>query len=261
MAPATESTILLVFNGLRRVLASEDQPFLVEIGRNPTILGKLGAKIVQTVVDLGRIGVDLRLRARGVPDHLLGAGAIGALDRLGDDRVGLPILEADDRGLAHGSAAGTQLLVPVLVILLAAQMGFVGFHRSVQRVPRGGERLADAMPEEPSGFLRDPEHLGELDAGDSLGWPSRKKMAIARMRNGSLLCFMRLPVRSEKYFPQVPQRYGMGLAWGTSRTQPTAWQWKQRRSPSGQRSFSNQRLAACSSGNLSNSSTGLIARG
>ena len=51
-----------------------------------------------------------------------------------------------ETGLAHGSAAGIQLLVPVLVLLLAAQVGFVGFHGSVQRVVRGGERLADAMP-------------------------------------------------------------------------------------------------------------------
>ena len=45
-------------------------------------------------------------------------------------------------------------------------------------------------------------------------------------------------------------RHGLGR--GMSWTQPTAWQRKQLRSPSGQRSFSNQRLAACSSGNLSN---------
>ena len=104
-------------------------------------------------------------RGNGVADQLLGGGAIGALVRLGDDRMGLAILEAYDRGLAYGSPSGIQLLGPVLVLLLAARVGFIGFHGSVQRVLRGGERLADSMSEEPSGFLRDPEQLGELDAG------------------------------------------------------------------------------------------------
>ena len=43
--PATESIIPLPFNGLRQVPASEDWPFLAEIGRNPAIFGNLGAKI------------------------------------------------------------------------------------------------------------------------------------------------------------------------------------------------------------------------
>ena len=45
MVPATESIIPLPFNGLRRVAASEDWPFLAEIGRNTAIFGNLGAKI------------------------------------------------------------------------------------------------------------------------------------------------------------------------------------------------------------------------
>ena len=50
-----------------------------------------------------------------------------------------------------------------------------------------------------------PSSLASWTLDDPLGSSGIRYMAITQIRNGSLLCFMRLPVQSEKFFLQAPQ--------------------------------------------------------
>ena len=65
---------------------------------------------------------------------------------------------------------------------------------------------------------------------------------------------MTVPVLTEKYFRHAEQRYGMGLPEGTAATSSTVPQRGHESTPFGQRMEVNQSVAACSVGNMSNSS-------
>lgn len=123
-----------------------------------------------------RVGGSLvRIDRRGTVymshDKTVQVDPVGPVHRLGGDAIGVAVLRSDDGGLADRAAAGAKLLRVVLVLLLAAHVGFVHLDGTGEGVRRARLRfcgLAQAMEHEPRGLLRDLQVAVEFHAGYAL---------------------------------------------------------------------------------------------
>jgi hypothetical protein len=74
----------------------------------------------------------------------------------------------NNRRLADRAATGLQLLGPVLICLFSADKGFVDFDNASQFFEFRTARLAQSVKDEPRGFLRNADFLGELHGRNAL---------------------------------------------------------------------------------------------
>lgn len=86
-------------------------------------------------------------------------------------QLALALHDAHDGNLVRTALADRRLLMGMLVLLLAADKGFVGLHHALKRLVKGlGARgVAQAVQQEPRRLLRDLDVLGELSGGDAFG--------------------------------------------------------------------------------------------
>src|ERR1019366_8936366 len=86
-------------------------------------------------------------------------------------RLAATFAHAENGGFATRATAQVHLLIGVLIRLLAAKVGLIGFHDPGQR-PHVHAALAtsltDALQHEPCGLLSDAEFLGNLHRGNAL---------------------------------------------------------------------------------------------
>ena len=112
-----------------------------------------GAVFVGHQVGAGRdVGVDLGLQGCG----------FAVVDML-STKIAVTLDHAKDNGFTGATLRTGRLLVSVLVLLLAAHIGRVGFNSAIERrvEGRGSGSVTEAMQDEPSRLLRDFEILGE----------------------------------------------------------------------------------------------------
>lgn len=81
----------------------------------------------------------------------------------------VPLTHSVDGKLAHGAAAGMELLVPLLVLFQPPEICIIDLDRSGHLGQIIVERLSNVVGEKPGGFSADPEITGELEGRDSLG--------------------------------------------------------------------------------------------
>ena len=96
--------------------------------------------------------------------------AIGVLDSLGANLIGVPVLYADNGDLADRTpACQLRTLFVAHVFALAAKVGFINLHGAVEIVlMRVYPRFADALKHEPCGGLGDPDVPVQFHAADAL---------------------------------------------------------------------------------------------
>jgi hypothetical protein len=70
--------------------------------------------------------------------------------------------------LTYRTATSIQLLSEVLVLFLAANIGFINFDFTRKNATAIGASLTNTIGKKPSGFLSDTKFLGKLNAGNSL---------------------------------------------------------------------------------------------
>ena len=124
-----------------------------------------GFVVRETDVARLAVRVDHRLRRRAVGDEALERVGVRVRDDGRADALGLPVLDADHCSLTDRPTARVETPTAVLVLLLAADEGLIGFDRTRER---GGELvrpgLTDAVEHEPRGLLRHAEIAVELHA-------------------------------------------------------------------------------------------------
>ena len=102
----------------------------------------------QRVVDPRLVGVRLRAPT-GLLDHKAGdMRRVGALDVLGGNAVGGPVLDADHGLLADGAAAGVRQFLPLgvrHVLALATEVGLVRLDGAGERLVLLGQRDPQTM--------------------------------------------------------------------------------------------------------------------
>ena len=126
---------------------------------------------VEAAVGAGLVGVDRRVVHRVALDEALKRRRVRLHHDLRPDLAGLAVADPRDGGLADGAAARPQLLVRVLVLLQAADVGLVNLDSLIAfkgRQVADGAGLADAVRHEPSRLVADSEGAPELHRGDAV---------------------------------------------------------------------------------------------
>ena len=89
--------------------------------------------------------IDLSSRFHALGNEALENGLGGSWDYLGADLVRGPVLGSDDGGLAYGSTSSLQTLAGVLVPLFSTDIGFIHFHRTLERLRDCVKGFAEPM--------------------------------------------------------------------------------------------------------------------
>jgi hypothetical protein len=133
-----------------------------------TVIDCIVIEAIDAGISAGFIGVQHRSSLDILMNSALDCFSIGAADRHGNGSAAT-FPHAENRRLANGATASLELLAFVFVCLLAADEGFIDFNDAskLAKVITAAS-FPQAMQNEPSRLLRDPDFLGELHARNAL---------------------------------------------------------------------------------------------
>ena len=164
-------------------------------------------------VDVAAMGVsnDGRASLAVFADELLKGGGFGVLDHDTADFAVL-VSDANHGGLANCTTTCAKLLVGVLVLLFAANVGFINLHLAIHVVVAVFQpSLADALRKEPCGFLGDTKFTRHLGAWDTLAGAGEHENGKEPLDQGEAAFGQNRASADAEMLPAVLAAVGHGL--------------------------------------------------